>query len=178
MNISENIRYIEQDAAAWTIVRGRIYTVQLQTADPARVYNVPGRPGVVYNQFEDSYAEVNPEGYVVTGVAGEMWPIGAGALRKYDIAPEQITAEPQPVSTKPIDAVYAAIRIPLETAFTVEADYGVKVILNGNKPGIPHGAGDWVLVNAAETADGYAPDFSDAGRIINGTVFDTLYGAV
>lgn len=176
MNISDNIRSIEQSPAGWVICRVNTYTVQIQKADPDRVYNVPGQPGMVYNYLEDAYAKVNPAGYVITGVAGEMWPVGAWALHKYDIAPEQVTPEPQAVSTKPVDMLYAAVQIPAEIPFAVEADYGEKVLLHGNAAGIPHGAGDWVLVPAVQDAQGNRhPDFSDPGRIINGTVFETLY---
>lgn len=176
MQISENIRWITEPGAEWTPVRNRSYRAQIQTADPARVYNVPGRPGVVYNVLEDSYEKVGAEGYVITGAAGEMWPIGTGALRKYRISPEAVTDTPQPVDTVELETVYAAIRIPADTAFTLEVDYGEKAVLKGNRPGIGHGAGDYVLVETKQAPDGtYQPDLSDSGRVINGGIFDILY---
>lgn len=175
MNISEQVQWVTEHPEQWKLYRNRRYLAKIQKANPAQVYNVPDQPGVVYNFFEDAYEKVGCDGYVVTGAAGEMWPIGAGALRKYDIAPEAITDEPQPVYTVELETVYAAIRIPKETQFTLEVDYGETAILHGNRPTLDHGEGDYILV-AAKQADGtYLPDFSDSGRIVNGTIFDTLY---
>lgn len=175
MNISENIRWIMSDTAGWKLYTNRSYTAKIQKGDPDRIYNVPDQPGVVYNFFEDAYEKVSASNYVVTGAAGEMWPIGAGALPKYDIAPSAITSEPQSVNTIELDTVYAAIRIPVDTQFTLETDYGEKAILNGNHAHIDHAEGDYVLVTAKYADGRYRPDFTDCGRIVNGTIFNTLY---
>lgn len=175
MNISENIRWITEKPDQWKLFTNRSYRAKIQTADPQRVYNVPGKPGIVYNVLEDAYEQVGDTGYVVTGIAGEMWPIGEGAIRKYDVDPGAVTPEPMAVDTVELDTVYAAIMIPKETQFTLEVDYGEKAVLRGNRSDIAHGEGDYVLV-AAKAVDGvYQPDFSDSGRVINGAIFDKLY---
>ncbi len=48
-------------------------------------------------------------------------------------------------------------------------------ILHGNRPTLDHGEGDYILVAAKQVDGTYLPDFSDSGRIVNGTIFDTLY---
>ena len=97
MNISTNISYILKPDIKWLLFTNRSYTAKIQKADKNRLYNTD-QPGIVYNILEDSYAPVGT-GYVVTGVAGEMWPIGESALSKYDISKENITSEPQDVQT-------------------------------------------------------------------------------
>ncbi|MBQ8079866.1 MAG: hypothetical protein IJ236_07930 [Oscillospiraceae bacterium] len=175
MNISENIRWITGTNEGWALYTNRSYRARIQKADPDRIYNVPDTPGVVYNILDDSYEKVGSTGYVVTGAAGEMWPIGEGALRKYKVSPEEITSDPMPVDTVELDTVFAGIRIPVETTFTLEVDYGEKALLKGNRPDIAHGDGDYVLV-AAKLCDGrYVPDFTDSGRVVNGAIFDILY---
>lgn len=77
--------------------------------------------------------------------------------------------------TVELETVYAGIRIPAHIFSTLVADYGERAVLKGNREGIEHGEGDWILV-ATHTIHGkLCPDFSDAGRIINGTIFDRLY---
>lgn len=175
MNISENIQWITNVPTQWKFYTNRSYQAQIQTADPQRVYNVPDKPGIVYNCLEDAYEKVGDIGYVVTGIAGEMWPIGEGAVKKYNIEPSKIKSEPIPVNTVELDTVYAAIRIPKDTQFMLEVDYGEKAILRGNHSGIEHGDGDYVLV-AAKLNDGeYQPDFDDCGRVVNGAIFDKIY---
>lgn len=174
MVISENIQYIKA-SDEWTFFVNKSYRAKIQKGYSDAVYNVPGKMGVVYNILEDSFEPVNDSCYIVTGAAGEMWPISERALKKYDIAPEKITDCPQEISTIPTDTVFAGIQIPARTAFTLEVDYGEKCVLKGNRDGIGHDAGDWVLV-AAKRVDGkYVPDFEDAGRIVNGTIFNVLY---
>lgn len=175
MNISENIMYILNDNSLWSLYTNKSYKAKIQKADKNKVYNVDGKPGVVYNFFEDSYAEVNEQGLVVTGVAGEMWPIGEDALKKYNVSIEQLSNEPTEVDTIETGAVLCGVQIPVDTEFTLETDYGEKVMLKGNRSGIEHGKGDYVLVAAKLENGKYLPDFSDSGRIVNGTVFDKLY---
>ena len=175
MNISVNIQWITEDSADWKLYTNRSYRAKVQKADPHQVYNVAGKPGVVYNFFEDSYEKVGDSGYVVTGVAGEMWPIGEKAMKKYKVDPQEVTSEPMEVDTVELDTVYAAIMIPKDIQFTVEVDYGEKALLNGNRPGIGHGEGDYVLAAAKLINGEYRPDPDDSGRIVNGEVFDKLY---
>lgn len=175
MNISKNIQWITDAPTQWKLYTNRSYRAKIQTADPQRIYNVPSHLGLVYNYLEDAFEKVGDIGYIVTGIAGEMWPIGTDAVRKYHIAPSQITAEPIPVDTAELDTVYAAIIIPNGKQFSLEVDYGEKAVLHGNRSGIEHGDGDYVLV-AARFADGkYQPDFDDNGRVVNGAIFEKLY---
>lgn len=175
MNITENISFITAEPEEWELFRNRPYMAQIQKADPERIYNVPNQKGVVYNQFEDACEKVNSGNYIITGAAGEMWPISAKNLPKYKINPEDITFEPQSVMTVETGTVLAGIRIPLETEFMLQVDYGEKSWLKGNCPGIEHGEGDWILVNTQFIDGKYVPDFSDSGRIVNGSIFDRIY---
>lgn len=104
-----------------------------------------------------------------------MWPIGEKAVKKYNVNPANITAEPMEIDTVELDTVYAAIRIPTETQFTLEVDYGEKAVLRGNRSGMEHGNGDYVLVMTKLVDGEYYPDFDDSGRIINGAIFNRLY---
>ena len=174
MKISENIRYITT-SGEWQFFVNKSYTAKIQKGHSDKVYNVPGKKGVVYNILEDSFEPVSDSCYIVTGAAGEQWPISAKALRKYNILPEEITDEPQTVDTIPTDAVFAGIKIPADIQFTLEVDYGECAELKGNRTGIGHSDGDWVLVAAKKTAEGYVPDFEDCGRIVNGEIFGILY---
>lgn len=47
--------------------------------------------------------------------------------------------------------------------------------MKGNRPGIDHGDGDYVLVAAKPEDNKCVPDFNDGVRIVNGTVFAKLY---
>ncbi|MCQ2407835.1 MAG: hypothetical protein MJ065_04825 [Oscillospiraceae bacterium] len=175
MRVSDNIRPILENSTEWSFFTNRSYPAEIQLADPQQIYNVPGQPGVVYNILEDAYEKVGSTGYVVTGIAGEMWPIAPGAVVKYNIDPAKIGAKPLPVQTVELDTVYAAIVIPADTAFTLEVNYGERAVLKGNRTGIAHGSGDRILVYT-KCDDGIRqPDFSDSGRIVNGAIFDKLY---
>ena len=177
MNISRNVTYILNDNSLWSLYTNRSYKAKIQKADKNAIYNVAGKPGVVYNVFEDSYAEVNEDGIVVTGIAGEMWPIGESALKKYNVSVDQLSFDPIEVDTVETGAVFCGVQIPVETEFTLETDYGKKVMLKGNRPEIEHGKGDFILVSAKTENGRFVPDFSDSGRIVNGTIFDKLYKA-
>lgn len=177
MNISTNISYILKPDIKWLLFTNRSYTAKIQKADKNRLYNTD-QPGIVYNILEDSYAPVGT-GYVVTGVAGEMWTIGESALSKYDISKENITSEPQDVQTKETGTIMAGVQIPVNITFQLQTDYGEKVWLNGNRNGIDHGTGDWVLVSTKKTESGLlVPDFTDSGRVINGAIMEKLYRKV
>ena len=179
MQHSSSIDWIQAPGARWFLFRNRSYKAQIQLADPNRIYNAPDRPGVVYNFLEDAYETVTPGGYVITGLAGEMWPIGAKSVSKYRISPEEITAEPQFVLTRELPDLYAGIMVPRKTEFRLIVSYGNKSsVLHGNRPDIAHGYGDWVLVPAAVQSGRLMPDFSDSGRVINGSLFDKLYRPV
>lgn len=175
MNISKNIQWIINNPTQWKFYTNRSYRAKIQIADSQQVYNVADKPGVVYNCLEDAYENVSDTGYVVTGIVGEMWPIGEKSVKKYNVNPANITAEPMEIDTLELDTVYAAIRIPTETQFTLEVDYGEKAVLRGNRSGMEHGNGDYVLVMTKLVDGEYYPDFDDSGRIINGAIFDRIY---
>lgn len=175
MNITENVKYITENPQKWGLFTNRSYMAQIQKADPERIYNIPDKKGFVYNQFEDSCEKVNSRNYIITGVAGEMWPINEKNLPKYKVNPEDITYEPQNVMTVETGAVLAGIQIPADIEFMLEVDYGEKSWLKGNHHGIEHGEGDWILVNTTLVNGIYVPDFSDSGRIVNGSIFEKIY---
>lgn len=175
MNISENIQWITNNSTEWRFYTNKSYRAKIQTADSKQVYNVAGQPGIVYNCLEDAYEKVNDTGYVVTGIVGEMWPISEKAIQKYRVNPERITAKPMEVDTVELDTVYAAVQIPNDTPFTLEVDYGEKAVLQGNRSGIAHGDGDYVLLTTKIVNGVYCPDFEDSGRIVNGEIFHQLY---
>ena len=83
----------------WSPYTNKSYKARIQKAKK-RIYNVPGRPDIVYNVYEDSYAEINEDGIVVTGVAGES------ALKKYNVTPERLGYEPIEVDTVETGAVF------------------------------------------------------------------------
>ena len=178
MNISANIQWITSDSTRWKFYTNKSYRAKIQIADSQQIYNVAGKPGVVYNYLEDAYEKVGDTGYVITGIAGEMWPIGENAVKKYNVDPETITSEPMEIDTVELDTVYAAIMIPTDIHFTLEVDYGKKAVLHGNRPGIEHGDGDFVLVVAKLVNGKYLPDSNDNGRIVNGTIFNNLYKSI
>ena len=175
MNVSKSIQYILTDNCIWSLYINKSYKAKIQKGNKAKTYNVEGKPGIVYNIFEDSYAEVNEEVLVVTGVSGEMWPIGESAIKKYNVSVDELSFEPIEVDTVETGIVFCGVQIPVETEFTLETDYGIKVILKGNRPEIEHGKGDFVIVSAKKEKDRYVPDFSESGRIVNGAIFDKLY---
>ena len=148
MNISKNIQWIINAPAQWNFYTNRSYRVLIRRADPQQIYNVPGKPGVMYNFMEDVYEKVMDNGYVVTGTMGEMWPIGADTIKKYNIEPSKVKSEPVLIDTVELYTVYAAVMIPYDTPFTLEVDYGEKAMLHGNRPGLEHGNGDFILVAA------------------------------
>ena len=176
MRISENIRTLTENRTAWRLYRNRCYSVLLQRADPERVYNVQGRPGIVYNYLEDAFEPVGEGQYIATGLLGEMWTLPAAALGKYRIDPMLLTDTPQKTETVETDTVYTGLRIPAQIPFTLVVHYGAEALLHGNRSGVPHGDGDMILLPAVRDAEGeWIPDPADSGRIVNGSIFDRLY---
>ena len=77
MNISVNIQWITEDSADWKLYTNRSYRAKVQKADPHQVYNVAGKPGVVYNFFEDSYEKVGDSGdYQIIGNSQPRYNFG------------------------------------------------------------------------------------------------------
>lgn len=175
MDVIGNIDFITSTQTLWKLYTNKSYPVKIQVADSQRIYNVPDRPGIVYNYLENAYEKVDNADYVITGMLGEMWPIGKNSLMKYSINPKYITLEPISVNTKELSTVYAAIIIPTHLQFALEINYGEKSVLYGNCLGIEHGVGDYILVKTKLVNGLHHPDFNDSGRIINGTIFHKLY---
>ena len=147
----------------------------IQRSDPEREYNVPGKKGVVYNFLEDCCEPVTEGGFIVTGILGEMWPINGRSLAKYGVHRTDVGFAPVEVRTVELDTVYAGIQVPADTPFTLETDYGERAVLHGNRPGISHGEGDYIIVFARKEKGTWVPDLSCGERIINGAVFSELY---
>lgn len=173
MEISENIGWVREPGAEWVLCRNRSWRALVQRGDPEREYNVPGRPGEVYNFMEDSISFARPGGIVVTGLMGEMWAVNGESTAKYTDDPESLGDEPRPLMTRELAGTFAAIRIPAGTEFSVKTAWGG--VLNGNRPGIGHGQGDMLLVGTREENGRTVPDLESDGRVVNGEIFDLLY---
>lgn len=145
------------------LCKKRRYQVQIQRGDSNKVYNVPDRPGMVYNHLEDSYEQVLDGMYVITGLLGEMYPVTREVLANYEVEPEDLKDIPVLIWTKPGVEQFEAVRIPVEIPFEVEIpEIG---ILYGNSPKSSHGEGDYLLRSVG------SEDF----RIVNGTLFHRIY---
>ena len=59
MNISANIQWITSDSTRWKFYTNKSYRAKIQIADSQQIYNVAGKPGVVYNYLEDAYEKGN-----------------------------------------------------------------------------------------------------------------------
>ncbi len=148
---------------SWRVFLRRAYTVFIRRADPGRVYNVPGEPGVVYNAFEDCYARVSEGGCVVTGVCGELYPVGPELLAQYDCETLPVGDEPVRCVRRQDGRLWRAVQIPLRVPYRIRLDDGN--VLKGNAPGVGHGEGDWIVCS-----DG-AQDY----RSVNGLQFPLLF---
>ena len=167
--INEGYKAILENKENWQKWRKRIYPVKIQKAVKDKIYNVPGKAGVTYNFLEDCEQSLENAAYIVTGLAGEIWPITEKDLASYEVNPEDIGIEPKEFYTKPNGKEYFGIKIPADVTFSVETKhFGV---LNGNANGhkIPHGTGDYILCTSFD---------SENFRIVNGHVFDKMYELV
>lgn len=155
------------DICNWKEIRKKRYQVKLQKALPDKEYNVPGRPGIVYNILENC-EEIIAEGhYIVTGLLGKMWIISEEYLDGYEVEKEEIGEEPKVFYAKTSDKIYYGLHIPINVSFAVEIpEYGT---LKGNSDldSIPHGAGDYLVCNSFNKGD---------YRIVSGAVFHRMYG--
>jgi hypothetical protein len=161
------IEEITFNSESWKVYYRNSYDVKIEKAFSDKIYNVPGRAGVIYNFLEDSYEPVKGADYVVTGILGEMWPITKESLCGYDIKANEITDNPITVKTMKRETPYFAIRIPKECKFSVVLEQMGE--LKGNRDMIEHGKGDYILCTSFEKED---------YRIINGQVFDKMYRQV
>lgn len=168
----DEVRKLLLHMSDWKPVRNNIYTVTIQKGYADKVYNIPGKPGYVYNTLEDAEEAVKDGDYIVTGVKGEMYPIKEENLGKYDVKKDAVTDEPKEVTTKQTDEIWAYVRIPAGIRFTVTTARGE---LKGNRSGVEHGSGDCILVKTRLIGGQRVPDMTKPGWIVNGAVFSVLY---
>ena len=125
-------------------------------------------PGTkVHNKLENSdYVTDDERCFVVTGTAGEQWPVNGDKLKsKYGLNPESIkdgestTAHVNGGS----DGIWA---VPVTGNHKIETSWGD--VLETNAAGVEHGDGDYIVSNS--------PDFSDTW-VVNGAVFGNTYEA-
>lgn len=125
-------------------------------------------PGTkVHNKLENSdYVTDDERCFVVTGTAGEQWPVNGDKLKsKYGLNPESIkdgestTAHVNGGS----DGIWA---VPVTGNHKIETSWGD--VLETNAAGVKHGDGDYIVSNS--------PDFSDTW-VVNGAVFGNTYEA-
>lgn len=140
----------------------------------------------VHNKLEGSdYIVDNNKRFVISGTVGETWVIDAGKLAKtysfMDGTP--ITAESlnkRSTASKLLDWTHIktlpgggecnwAIHLPLTIKnFPVNTSWGDT--LYANRPGVPHGVGDFILCADA----GGQPNLNDCW-VVNGEVFPATY---
>ena len=153
----------------WKKCRKKAYEVAFVRADEGKVYNT-ARAGQVYNYLEDVAEDVKEGAFVCRGVVGELYVVPRAKVEMgYDVDPESIGDEWVTARAKAGAATYFC-RKP-EGAFALATEYGV---MKGNREGVAHGEGDWILTTAKETEAGLAPDETDEW-IVNGVVFARTY---
>lgn len=123
-------------------------------------------PGTkVHNKLENSdYVTDENRCFVVTGTAGEQWPVNGDKLKsKYGLDPDTIeTGNPTVAHVDGgSDGIWA---IPVGGKHKIETSWGD--VLETNAAGVEHGDGDYIVSNT--------PDFSDAW-VVNGAVFGNTY---
>lgn len=153
----------------WFACQRKKYAVSIQKAVRDKEYNVPGRPGYLYNCLEDSVESLESADYIVTGLLGEMWPITEKNLASYDVEGITLSEEPKQVFTKAATMIHYALQIPVEVPFAVEVSWCGKLNGNARAEEIPHGTGDYLVCTTPEEGD---------YRIVNGAVFKKMYERV
>lgn len=123
-------------------------------------------PGTkVHNKLENSdYVTDENRCFVVTGTAGEQWPVNGDKLKsKYGLDPDTIETGNSTVAhvNGGNDGIWA---IPVGGKHKIETSWGD--VLETNAAGVEHGDGDYIVSNT--------PDFSDAW-VVNGAVFGNTY---
>lgn len=123
-------------------------------------------PGTkVHNKLENSdYVTDENRCFVVTGTAGEQWPVNGDKLKsKYGLDPDSIETGNSTVAhvNGGSDGIWA---IPVGGKHKIETSWGD--VLETNAAGVEHGDGDYIVSNT--------PDFSDAW-VVNGAVFGNTY---
>lgn len=135
----------------------------------------PSQPQNVFNVLEGARYVTGPDDVVCRGTVGEFWVqklekamktyrrLDGGDLRKRDFVPDHWI----PVMTKPGNYCFA-MHIPSACMVAVDTAWGSQLI--ANRPGVPHGAGDYIV---CAKKDG-KPDLNDVW-VVNGLVFNTTY---
>lgn len=123
-------------------------------------------PGTkVHNKLENAdYVTDENRCFVVTGTAGEQWPVNGDKLKnKYGIDPDTVKEGEQTVAhvNGGSDGIWA---VPVTGNHKIETSWGD--VLETNAEGVEHGDGDYIVSNT--------PDFSDAW-VVNGAVFGNTY---
>ena len=123
-------------------------------------------PGTkVHNKLENAdYVTDENRCFVVTGTAGEQWPVNGDKLKnKYGIDPDTVEEGEQTVAhvNGGSDGIWA---VPVTGNHKIETSWGD--VLETNAAGVEHGDGDYIVSNT--------PDFSDAW-VVNGAVFGNTY---
>ena len=123
-------------------------------------------PGTkVHNKLENAdYVTDENRCFIVTGTAGEQWPINGDKLKnKYGIDPDTVEEGEQTVAhvNGGSDGIWA---VPVTGNHKIETSWGD--VLETNAEGVEHGDGDFIVSNT--------PDFSDTW-VVNGSVFGNTY---
>ena len=119
-----------------------------------------------YNYLEDNeYVTDSDRCFIVTGTAGEQWPINGDKLKsKYGIDPDSIEVGER-VSASVTGGGNEVYAVKTTDQVLIETAWGDTLIANRN--GIPHGDGD-MLVSTS-------PDFTGDVWVVNGEVFEVTY---
>lgn len=169
-NVSENIAFLEEHPEMFIAVRNKSYTAHVELGDD---YLKRGEV-TVWNALEDSEAKVKEGCFVITGCAGEKWT--TSKVDKYGVTADQIPEGGLDVQTKETDEILFAVSI--KEQFTAKTSWAE---LNGNKPfnsrneAVPHGNGDYLLIDSKVENGKIVPDFDSEPRIVNGSIMGALY---
>lgn len=146
-------------------------------------YAYPGE--AIHNYLEGSdYVTSDDKPIVLCGTVNEQWTVtfdklmntytyvDGSDITENDLGYRIPQSDDQWVEIRPIQEANAPIiwaeQTDLDDQVEVETSWGE--ILTANRPGIPHGEGDWIV---CADAGGY-PNESDQW-IVNGEVFETTY---
>lgn len=172
-NPAELLRYIS-DPANYKTARKKSYTIWCAK---------PSLGTTVYNNLEDcNYTTTAEKQFVLSGTRGEQWVIDINKLAKTytfgdgtPITEEALKAKLKngvidwfQVKTITDNNTLFAVFVPANYQFQVPTSWGD--VLNGNRPEIAHGKGDFVL---CANANGQ-PNVQDRW-IVNGAVFADTY---
>ena len=163
--------YLKQSNEAWLLTGKKAYPVQAMMASGETAF---------HNALEDVDYTVTDDGetVILKGVAGEMWPSSLSTVQSTYTKPDGSRVSPADFAEKDtfIDLVAIpspgsnyAMHVPPDVSVTVETGGGS--ILHANRPGAPHGNGDYLVCRVGE--DG-KPDLSDVW-VVNGELFPENY---